>query len=199
VTRAAIVCALALAATGRAAAEPTYRAEARAAYIAGALAAISESSADALHQASDYARALARGGCASGSQRLKVECLMTAARRYCRGRTDVDARRCPPMMDVIVSNVLADEQLITMTKRYEIMRRFKDYRRELARELRRIQGALAVDFRLRMGDAEDDPTMAKNIDAYCLATSDDTNLAWQTCVSSLVWFIRGGGALTHAQ
>jgi hypothetical protein len=174
-----------------AAAEPhgTHRADQRVAHIKVALESVRAASSDALDQANEYARVLVRGACASGVQRLKVECLMTAARRYCRNRGEAEARRCQLYMDVIASNVLADEQLISPEKRYQIMRAYKDYRRELAHELRRIQGALAVDFRLRMGEAEDADSMAKNIDQYCLTTADETNLAWQTCVSSLVWFI----------
>jgi hypothetical protein len=97
-------------------------------------------------------------------------------------------------MDVLISNVLADERLIPPLRRYQIMRANKDYREALHRELRRLQGVLAVDFRLQAGLDEgddDDDNMAMRLDRFCLSSSDDTNLAWQTCVSSLVWFIYG--------
>jgi hypothetical protein len=115
---------------------------------------------------------------------------MTAARRYCHNRSSAEAQRCQDGMDVINSNLLGETQLIPLEKRYQIMTHEKDYRRALAHELRRIQGALAVDLRLRMGDAAgDDTRLAGNIDRYCLATGDEHDLAWPTCVSSLVWFI----------
>jgi len=177
-----------VAARGQAEPRQTHGAVDRVAYIKIALQAVRETPPDTLAQENEYARALSRGACSSAVPRLKVECLMTASRRYCRRRGESEARRCQAGMDVAVSNLLGDAQLIAPDKRYQIMMR-KDYRRELAREIRRIQGALAVDFRLRKGEAEDDDSLAKNIDQYCLATADDTNLAWQTCVSSLVWFI----------
>ncbi|MCU1276646.1 MAG: hypothetical protein JWM53_192 [bacterium] len=173
----------------RGAAEETHRAELRLAHIAGTLAAVRQTPAATLQQQNDYAHLLGRGACSSSVQRLKVECLMTAARRYCRGKGAADTQRCQAGMDIILSNLVGDAQLIPLEKRYRIMTRFKDYRRELGHELRRIQGALAVDLRLRMGDAADDARLARDIDQYCLATTDENNLAWPTCVSSLVWFI----------
>jgi hypothetical protein len=176
-------------------ADETHRADQRAAHITNALAALRQTSPEALQQQNDYAHLLGRGACSSSVQRLKVECLMTASRRYCRKKSDADTQRCALDMDVIVSNLLGDVELVPIDKRYQIMTHYKDYRRELARELRRLQGALAVDFRMRSGDAADDAELARKIDRYCLATTDENNLPWQTCVSSLVWFIgteRGG-------
>jgi hypothetical protein len=178
-----------LARVGQAAPAETHAVERRVAHIRAALAALGHAKRDALEQATEYARVLSRGACSSAVERLKVECLMTAARRWCHKRSDADAGGCPLYMDVVLATVLADEQLIAPERRYQIMRTHKDYRRALAGELRRLRGALAVDFRLRTGEASDDQTLARNIDHYCLTTSDETNLAVPTCVSSLVWFI----------
>jgi hypothetical protein len=167
----------------------SYAVERRVSFIAGALAAVRTTPPEALQAAADYARTLAHGACSAGVQRLRVECLMTAARRYCRDRA-AEGGRCEQYMDVLAANVLADEQLIPPAQRYQIMRHSKDYRHALARELGRIQGALAVDFRLRMGPAGDDSAMAQKIDRYCVTTADETNLAWQTCVAALVWYVR---------
>ena len=185
----AVVVVVIGAAAGDGAADQTHRAELRIAHIEEALGALRQTPAAALAQENEYAHVLGRGACSSSVQRLKVECLMTASRRYCRNKGGAETQRCQADMDVILSNLLGDAQLIPIEKRYRIMTREKDYRRALAQELRRIQGALAVDLRLRMGDAADDATLARNIDRYCLVTTDENDMAWQTCVSSLVWFI----------
>jgi hypothetical protein len=185
----AAIAATATPRSARAQTQATHAADVRVPYIKAALEAIRATPFDALRQADNYARVLARGACSSSVARLKVECLMTASRRWCHGKGAAEAPRCQADMDVIVSNLLGDTQLISLEKRYQIMNHYKDYRRELAHETRRIQGALAVELRLRMGDAADDARLAANIDHYCLATADETNIAWQTCVSSLVWFI----------
>ena len=173
------------------AAEPPrpYRTEARVAHIRGAFAALAGTAPADLQQGMDFARALERGACAAGPYRLRVECLLVGMKRYCHDRGEAEAQRCPRTMDVIASNVLADERLIPPEKRYQIIRENQEYRPALARELSRIQGTLAVAFRLRTGDAEDPDTMAANIDRYCLTSADETKLSYQTCASSLVWFI----------
>jgi hypothetical protein len=166
-----------------------YRAEARIAHIESTLAAITETPPGLLQQGLDYARTLARGACSAGAQRLRVECLMVAVQRYCHDLGAAEAARCPLTMDVLLSNVLADESLIPIERRYQIVQANADSRPALAAELRRIQGRLAVDFRLATGDARSRSALAIAMDRYCLATADDTSLSYQTCVSSLVWFI----------
>jgi hypothetical protein len=189
-----------LTASAGGAAEPPlpFGAESRVAHIAGALGAVGAASPALLKEGADYARVLDRGACSAGAARLRVECLLVAVQRYCHDRGDAEARTCALYMDVIVSNVLADRRLIPPTKRYEIIRANVDYRPALARELHRIEGTMAVDFRLRMGEAEDGPTMARNIDRYCLAGDirspalpEHDALSYQACVSALVWFIKG--------
>jgi hypothetical protein len=166
-----------------------YRAEARVAHIERVLAAVVETPRSLLLQGRDYARTLARGACSAGEQRLRVECMMVAVQRYCHDLGGAEVARCPLAMDVVVSNVLADENLIPLERRYEIVQANADSRGALAAELRRIQGRLAVDFRLATGDARTSNVLAANIDRYCLATADTTKFSYQTCVSSLVWFI----------
>ena len=187
------VLALVLVAAARvAAADESYRAELRVAYVEHALAALRQTPPAALAQANDYLQVLNRSSCASAVPRLKVECLMTASRQYCRGK-GAQLEGCAVAVDVVVSHLLGDAQLISTEQRYQLLTRGKDYRRELARESRRLAGALAVDFRLRTGAAADDAQLARNIDQYCLASADDNAMPWQTCVSSLVWFIATEG------
>jgi hypothetical protein len=170
-------------------AEQTYGKDLRVAQIRNAITALAEAPASAVQQGTEYARALERGACSAGTQRVRVECLLVAVRKYCAERPD--ARSCLFYMDVVASNVLADERLIPPERRYQIVRENVDYRPALAKELNRIQGALAVDFRLHGGDAKDPATLAASIDKYCLATADETKLSYQICVSSLIWFLQG--------
>jgi hypothetical protein len=190
----ALACAMVLAgAAAHAAPTETHRAELRAAHLAALLEAVRATPPATLAHAVEYARVLDRGQCAAPSERLEVECLMAAARRYCKSS---GGARCNATLDVIISNVLADKQLIPPIRRYELMKGAKDPRLALERELRRIQGALAVDFRLRMGESgpsDDDAELARRIDRYCVSSADATSLPWQACASSLVWFLRTGG------
>lgn len=195
---------VALVAAATPAVAASHDAEARVAQLTAALAAVRDAPPAALQRAGDYLRALHRGGCSSGVARLQVECLMTAARRYCK-RGEAELHGCLVVLDVLASNVLAEEQWIGPERRYELMRANRDWRHALAAELRRAEGALAVDFHLREGDAADgEPpagnvqgaadqraanALARKIDHFCLVSSDETNLAWQTCAATLVWFV----------
>ena len=189
-TRAVVLLAAlsAVAADGASQAPTPYRADARVATIEHALAAIAETPAPILQQSVERARALARGACSAGAERLRVECMIVAAQRYCRESTALDAR-CPVYMDIVVSNVLADERLIPLDRRYAIVRANADYRAALATELRRVQAELAVDFRLHTGRLEGRSDLAAGIDRYCRATAEETRFPYPTCVSSLVWTI----------
>ena len=169
-------------------AEETHGAAERTAYLEQALAALRATPAEALAQATNYVQVMSRSSCASDVERLKLECLMTASRQYCRKRGG-EAQRCAADLDVIVAKLLGDAQLIPTEQRYQIMTTAKDYRRALAEESRRLAGALAVDFRLRMGPLTSDAELARAVDRYCLASSDDNAMPWQACASSLLWFI----------
>jgi hypothetical protein len=167
----------------------TYEMPKRVAYVDAALKAVRAANRDLQEEAYQYVLAIDRGACSASAVRLKVECMMTAARRFCRAR---DAN-CPPLMDVVVSNVLAEQHFVSTDRRYEIMKRYRDYRAEVRREIRRIQGALAVAFHLHEDPNASPASLAERIDSYCVATADKSNLSWQTCASSLVWFIGTSG------
>jgi hypothetical protein len=187
--RAAILILLVARAAG---AVETHGAEQRVAHLVRLLEAVRATPASSLEHAQEYIRVLDRGQCAAATERLEVECLMTAARRYCQKG---GGARCQAIMDVVISNVLADKQLIPSARRYELMKSAKDPRAELKREMRRIQGALAVDLHLHMGGAsDDDAEVARHIDRFCRTTADATSLSWQACASSLVWFLRAEAA-----
>lgn len=188
--RALITAALLVWAAADAAPRETHGAAERVAHLQALLEAVRATPPARLEHAREFVRVLDRGQCAASTERLEVECLMAAARRYCKG----GGARCHATLDVVISNVLADRLLVPPVRRYELMKGAKDPRRALDRELRKLQGALAVDFRLRMGGGDDDADLARKIDRYCLTSGDATNLPWQACASSLVWFLRAGGA-----
>lgn len=169
-------------------ADETHGAAQRVAYLEEALAALRATPAETLAQATNYAQVMSRSSCASEVERLELECLMTASRQYCRKRGG-EAQRCTIALDVIVAKLLGDAQLIPAEQRYQLMTTAKDYRRALADESRRLAGALAVDFRLRMGPAASDAELARAVDRYCLVASDDNAMPWQACAASLLWFI----------
>jgi hypothetical protein len=167
----------------------TYAPAARETHLEQAVTAVKRTPPEVLAQAYQYVAVYERGACASANERLRVECMMTAAKRFCAKRPAAEGADCELYLDVVVSNLLAEKRLVPTERRYEIMRRVRDWRREVGRELKRIQGDLAVDFHLRRADTTEPPQLAKDIDTYCLETGDETGLSWQVCASSLIWFV----------
>jgi hypothetical protein len=179
--------------TGGAAEPPRpYAASARAAYLKDVLSALKAAPPSELKQGLEYARAMEQGACSAGAERLRVDCLVVAVRRYCHDHPGESGQRCPFLMDAVVSRVLAEAELIPTDERYRIVRENEDYRPALAREIHRIQGTLAVQLRLREGLREEDlGALAAGIDHFCLSYADETRLSYQTCAVSLAWFIEG--------
>jgi hypothetical protein len=174
-----------------------YAKEARVAYLREALAAVEAADPEVLSAAVDYVSAMERNACTSEIDRLRVDCLITSARRWCRTKQGAKDRACPMYSDIAVTNVLSEKHLISAEERYEIMRRSKNFREEMRRVVRRQHGALALDFSLasRTCAPSDGACLAAKIDDYCAAAADVKNLSWQSCTAALVWFIgtnRGG-------
>ena len=147
-----------------------------------ALAAVRATPAETLAQASDYARELMRrASCASERRAARsVECLMTAARRYCRQARRARRSAAPSTW---TSSSATSSATGSSSRTREALPDHDAAPRTTAAswrdETRRIQGALAVDFRLRMGRrATTTRAWPRGIDRYCLATGDEQrNLA----------------------
>lgn len=176
-----------LALTTTSAANAPYAKDARTAYIEETILALRDTPDDVLRGMFEEARTALHGACAAGSERLRVECLVVTVERKCS-----DAR-CKRAMDVAVACALAEERLVSREQRAEIVRTSgSHWRSALARELRHVQGRLAVDFRVHAPNAtRDTHTLAAAIDHFCLTTADETSISYPTCVASLLSYTRG--------
>jgi hypothetical protein len=162
-------------------------ADLRIAYLQLLLSSLGATPPAERNRAQEYVRVLDRGQCSAASERLEVECLMTASRRWCANR----GAHCNPLADAIISNLLAEKQLVPPERRYELSKKERDERRAVEREVERIAGALAVELRLRSGaPTDDDAELARRLDRFCLTSADASGLSWQACVSELAWFMR---------
>jgi hypothetical protein len=170
-----------------------YAPDARRTYLSEAIVAIRSADPEKLNDAANYLRTMDRNKCRSAFRRLRVQCLIEAAARNCRSLGDADRKReCTLYSDIIVTSVIAENQMIDEERRYEIMQRYPDYRTALRAEARRLHGTLAADFRLSEHyscEPGDTTCLAGAIDSYCSARADQQNLSWQHCAAGLVWFI----------
>jgi hypothetical protein len=76
------------------------------------------------------------------------------------------------------------------------MKRARDYRTEIRRDLLRRYAALVADLSMSRhfpGGRADDRALAAGVDSYCREAPDRHGLSWQTCVAAIVWSIATGG------
>ncbi|MFC1611528.1 hypothetical protein ACFL6C_11260 [Myxococcota bacterium] len=174
-------------------AENVYDAAARVSYVHDALIALREADPSTLEDTYGYIGVMERNECRSVFHRLRVDCLIEAARRNCRGRKGRENREpCRLYSDIIVTNKLSERYFVSTEERFAIMKRHRNYRRELRRELRRRYGSLVAGFGLSTHpacEAETGECLARGIDAYCLEYADTHNLSWQHCTAAVTWFI----------
>jgi len=166
-----------------------YAADARAAYVREALAALQATDPTTLAQAKAYIGAVSQSACTSAFARLRVECTMSVARRYCAAKKGGSV--CSLYADVIASRALAEDYFLSSAARYALLQQSRDPRGAIERELRRMEGELAVDMRLSSCRCATDDTrcLALAIDGFCVAAGDEHDLPWQACVAALTWFI----------
>ncbi len=123
---------------------PSYDEASRIAYVRQALGIVTETEATVLAQTYDYVSQMERNACNAQYDRLRVECLMAASRRWCKARKGkVDPGACVVWSDVVVTAALAEKQLVPAAEASlaEAMRRI-----ERANERERALAAAARTF-----------------------------------------------------
>lgn len=181
------------AAAGEAAGKPghTYARTARVTYIEATIAALRATTPETLAKTEDYVGYIERNRCRSTFDRLRIECMINAAARRCRGDEE-QRQRCLLFSDIIIANRTSAKRFISTSERYGIMKRHRRFRQELRSELRRRYAALVTNFVLACDfdcAADNLQCLAGGIDDFCRANADARALAWQYCVAAITWSI----------
>ena len=168
--------------------------ENRAAYIEKALKAFQETKLQNIMNTYRYINVVERNNCRSTLSDLKVECLLSFARKNCgtyRKQTLRD--NCELYSDIIIVNKLSENAFIKRSERYRVTRNTKDdFRTALENRLQQKYGKLVTDYYLTGGsecDGEDLRCLAQGLDQFCLDYTNAKSLSWQYCTSASLWFI----------
>ncbi|MEL6339269.1 MAG: hypothetical protein AAFP04_09520 [Myxococcota bacterium] len=172
-------------------------------YLEEALVGLTALPSEKVSDIRRYVNATSRNKCRSEVYRLRIQCLLQATRRNCRGFTAGDPRTyCEAASDVIVVNKLAEEAFLSVETRYEIMKK-RDFRRELTRELDRRYATLTADLvvsgRVNKCAERDYLCQSRGIDAYCLEHAEQSDLSWHYCAAAIAWFIATSANVTTDQ
>jgi len=169
-----------------------YRTEVRVRGIAAALEAMRSIDDARLLNAYRYLLFVERSQCRAPLLSLKIECLMEAATRNCRTGTDAQRRVCQTVSDVLISNRLGEDTLISQEEKLDLMKAQGKgtFRERFERELRRRYANLALEMSLKAAPDElEGEQLAQTIESYCRRVSSTREVAWQHCASAIVWFV----------
>ena len=175
-------------------AEQPYLQENRVAYIEKALKAFQATRLQNIVNTYRYINVVERNNCRSTLSDLKVECLLTFARKNCSTYRKQQARdNCELYSDIIIVNKLSENVFIKRSERYHVTRNTRDdFRTALANRLQQKYGKLVTDFYLTGGsecENKDLRCLSKGLDQFCLDYTNAKSLSWQYCTSASLWFI----------
>ena len=134
-----------------------------------------------------------RTTCISDYHKLKVSCLKEATKRSCqqlRGKENVN--NCLLISDIVVVNKLGELNFVSSRKKYDIMKKHKNFKRHLNMSLENqyslIVAELLVDEDFDCTDV-DNNCLGERTSSFCNRYSQGNSLSWQHCVSAILWHI----------
>ena len=167
-------------------------------YIENTLDAILKTDSNTLANADEYVQAIAHSRCSSSRLALKVECLIQEAKGYCNAlRQALGQKNCQLYTDILVVNRLSEGTFINSSEKYKIMSKYKDYRKQIGKELLYKYAAIVAEFKIS-GELEESwfgdklppqKKLALGIKNFCSEFSNRNKISWQSCVGAVVWFI----------
>jgi len=178
---------------GSGAAQP-YLDENRVAYIETVLQAFRQTKLQHIMNTYRYINAVERNNCRSALSDLKVECLLSFAKKNCSAtRSARSSDHCELYSDIVIVNKLSENVFINRSERYRVTRNSSgDVRAALTNRLQQKYGKLVTQFSLTpWSDCEKDdlPCLATGLDQFCLDYTNSKSLSWQYCMSASLWFI----------
>ncbi len=169
-----------------------YDADRREAYIESALASLYGVKVTTLWNSYKYLTTVERNECHSGIDRLKVTCLIEAAKRGCSHLSGAAKSSCLLYSDVILINKLGEDKMISPRERYSIMMEAGDYRGRFIQEITYLYATLATEYGLskeNQCEVNDLRCFGRSINQFCVSYGSRNDLSWQYCVGGLLWFI----------
>ena len=175
------------------AAEP-YLKENRVAYVEKVLQAFHQTKLQNIINTYSYINVVERNNCRSTLSDLKVECLLSFAKKNCSAVGSKKLRvNCELYSDIVIVNKLSEHIFINRSERYHVTRNSSDdFRTALTNRLQQKYGKLVTQFSLTPWSEckkDDLKCLASGLDQFCLDYTNSKSLSWQYCTSASLWFI----------
>ena len=177
-----------------ASADEPYLKNNRVSYIENVLRSFRQTKLRNIMNTYSYINVVERNNCRSTLSDLKVECLLSFAKKNCSALNGSNNRNnCELYSDIIITNKLSEHVFINRSERYHVTRDSGvDFRTALANRLQQKYGKLVTEFSLAAESdcANDDYScLAQGLDKFCLGYTNAKSLSWQYCVSASLWLI----------
>ena len=141
-----------------------------------------------------YINVIDKNNCRSSLSDLRVECLLSYAKKNCREAGGAELKNnCELYSDIIVVNKLSENTFVNRSERYRMLKNTSsDYRTVMAGRLQQKYAKIVTHFSLTEGsdcDNDDVQCLARGLDKFCLEYTNTQSLSWQYCISASLWFI----------
>jgi hypothetical protein len=174
--------------------EEPYLEENRVAYIEKVLRAFDQTKLQQIINTYRYINVVERNNCRSSLSDLKVQCLLSFARKNCSAARSAESRsNCELYSDIVIVNKLSESVFISRSERYHVTRNSSDdFKTALTNRLQQKYGKLVTRFYLTSWsecEKDDLKCLATGLDQFCLDYTNTESLSWQYCMSASLWFI----------
>ena len=174
-----------------------YNPENRQAYVAEALEAMWSTQTQSLENVFSYMSVVEKNQCRSSIERLKLDCLIEAAKQNCKSIGRKHKKNCAHYSDISVINKMGENSFLPLRKKYKIMKNFKDFQKQIHSEVLNEYSKVALEFSFskhsQCKKTRDTKCLATGMDKFCLIYGDKKDLSWQYCVGAIVWIIGKNG------
>ena len=133
-----------------------------------------------------------RSSCRSSIINLKLQCLIKRMNIYCNKMSGKRRRQCNYISDTVIVNKLSENDHLTSRERFFLLKQKGSHEEKMSDALMKkysnIAAKLSLSNFLECYEVNQ-ACFAHSINNFCTEYNYKGELGWQSCVSSLIWFI----------
>ncbi|NRA45279.1 MAG: hypothetical protein HRU09_10025 [Oligoflexales bacterium] len=161
-------------------------------YIGNSLVSLIETPVDRIKKIQKQLGVENRSSCRSSIINLKLQCLMKRMNIYCNKMTGKRRRQCRYISDTVIVNKLSENDHLTSRERFFLLKQKGSHEEKMSDALMKkysnIAAKLSLSNFLECYEVNHE-CFAHSINNFCTEFNFKGELGWQSCVSSLLWFI----------
>ena len=161
-------------------------------YIGNSLAALIATPLKRIYKIQKQMGVENRSSCRSSIINLKLQCLMKQMNSYCSKMSGSRGRQCKYISDTIIVNKLSENDHLSSRERFFLLSKKGSHEEKMSDALMKkyanIAAKLSLSNFLECYEVNHE-CFAHSLNNFCTDYNYKGELGWQSCVSSLLWFI----------